>query len=200
MQEQIELANKELRGKKFTLDRFGKPVVVGVISAEKLPPFSMPLSLNIKSTTGGDYNGGGVLDTDDQSTGSNGVGRKQDHNNNLHRSNNNNNNNDNLDNNKNNLSPGGAATASGAKTGKKKPFVRVAGSRGVDENSFKPTLSLAVTLSGVDHIPRLNPGRYCLTINDNSFFSNIDLYTLYCFIIYRFMYFLLLYYVDCVIN
>lgn len=40
----------------------------------------------------------------------------------------------------------------------KKRFVRVAGSRGVDESSFQPNLSLASTLTGVESIPKLNPG------------------------------------------
>jgi hypothetical protein len=42
--------------------------------------------------------------------------------------------------------------------GKKKRFVRVAGSRGVDEASFQPNLSLASTLTGMEAIPKLNPG------------------------------------------
>jgi hypothetical protein len=42
--------------------------------------------------------------------------------------------------------------------GKKKRFVRVAGSRSVDESAFQPNLSLASTLSGVEHIPKVNPG------------------------------------------
>lgn len=41
---------------------------------------------------------------------------------------------------------------------KKKQFVRVAGSRQVDQSSFQPTLSLATTLSGVESIPKLNQG------------------------------------------
>lgn len=40
----------------------------------------------------------------------------------------------------------------------KKQFVRVAGSRSVDQSSFQPTLSLATTLSGVESIPKLNAG------------------------------------------
>jgi hypothetical protein len=126
MQELMDQAKKDLRGKKFVLDRYGKPVVVGSSNAEKLPPFSTPLSLNIKnpggaglpsSTSNNNGNDGG----DDDMSGAMGVG-------------------------------------GGKKDGKKKQFVRVAGSRGVDESSFKPTLSLAVTLSGVENIPKLNPG------------------------------------------
>jgi hypothetical protein len=121
LQEQIEQAKKELRGKKFVLDRYGKPVVVGSVNAEKLAPFSTPLGLNIKSS-------GGEVDLDNVSTGSGGS-----------------------------LNAQRKGSQQDGKP-KKKQFVRVAGSRGVEESSFKPTLSLAVTLSGVEHIPKLNPG------------------------------------------
>lgn len=46
----------------------------------------------------------------------------------------------------------------GATKYRKRQFIRVAGSRGVDEVSYMPMLSLATTLPGVDHIPRVNPG------------------------------------------
>lgn len=125
----MEQAKKELRGKKFVLDRYGKPVVVGSVNADKLAPFSAHVGLNIK-------NGGCAdIDHDNMSTGSaaskGSKGHHKDHT---------------------------AAPAVADKDKKKKHFVRVAGSRGVDESSFKPTLSLAVTLSGVEHIPKLNPG------------------------------------------
>lgn len=123
----MEQAKKELRGKKFVLDRYGKPVVLGNIAGDKLAPFTTPVGLNIKSA-------GGDLDPDNMSTGSaaskGSKGPRRD-----------------------------SAQDGKDKNGqKKKHFVRVAGSRGVDESSFKPTLSLAVTLSGVEHIPKLNPG------------------------------------------
>jgi hypothetical protein len=123
LQEQMEQAKKELRGKKFVLDRYGKPVVVGNVNADRLPPFSTPLGLNIKPS-------GGETDLDNTSTGSGGS-----------------------------LGPTRKGSQqSDAGKGKKRNFIRVAGSRGVEENSFKPTLSLAVTLSGVEVIPKLNPG------------------------------------------
>ena len=40
---------------------------------------------------------------------------------------------------------------------KARPFVRVAGSRGIEE-SFRPIISLATTLSGVETIPKVNLG------------------------------------------
>eukprot|EP00598_Pedospumella_elongata_P007694 CAMPEP_0184976798 /NCGR_PEP_ID=MMETSP1098-20130426/7695_1 /TAXON_ID=89044 /ORGANISM="Spumella elongata, Strain CCAP 955/1" /LENGTH=565 /DNA_ID=CAMNT_0027499735 /DNA_START=41 /DNA_END=1738 /DNA_ORIENTATION=+ len=124
LQEQMEQAKKELRGKKFVLDRYGKPVVVGSVNAEKLAPFSTPVIPNIKGT-------GQDMDLDNMSTGSQDVGRRK-----------------------------GSQTSMGSQDNKpkKKQFVRVAGSRGVEESSFKPTLSLAVTLSGIEHIPKLQPG------------------------------------------
>ena len=124
LQEQMEQAKKELRGKKFVLDRYGKPVVVGSVNAEKLAPFSTPVIPNIKGT-------GQDMDLDNMSTGSQDVGRRK-----------------------------GSQASMGSQDNKpkKKQFVRVAGSRGVEESSFKPTLSLAVTLSGIEHIPKLQPG------------------------------------------
>jgi hypothetical protein len=119
----MDQAKKELRGKKFILDRYGKPVVLGSVNAEKLPPYATPLSLNIKST-------GGEVDLDNMSTGSGGSAGRKD----------------------------APQEGNGSGKPKKKQFIRVAGSRGVDESSFKPTISLAVTLSGVEHIPKLNPG------------------------------------------
>lgn len=41
---------------------------------------------------------------------------------------------------------------------KQKRFIRVAGSRTVEENSFQPNRSLATTLSAVETIPKINPG------------------------------------------
>lgn len=121
----MDQAKKDLRGKKFVLDRYGKPVLVGSVNAEKLPPFSTPLGLNIKGN-------GPDMDLDNMSTGSSVM-----------------------DNRKNSHTSLGSK---GQDKPKKRQFVRVAGSRGVEESSFKPTLSLAVTLSGVEHIPKLQPG------------------------------------------
>lgn len=138
IEEQMEQAKKELRGKKFVLDRYGKPVVVGSVAADKLPPFTMPLGMNIKSA-------GGEVDLDNMSTGSGGsmgaggggLARKG------------------------SQQSQSSATGAGAGVakGKKKNFIRVAGSRGVERgDAFKPTLSLAVTLAGVEVIPKLNAG------------------------------------------
>ena len=117
----MEQAKKETRGKKFILDRYGKPVIIGNINADKLAPFSTPLGLNIRDNGNSEQQ----HDNDNISINSNSSQQKNEH-----------------DNNKM----------------KKKQFIRVAGSRMIDENSFKPTLSLAVTLSNIEHIPKLNPG------------------------------------------
>eukprot|EP00601_Ochromonadales_sp_CCMP2298_P028920 CAMPEP_0173339008 /NCGR_PEP_ID=MMETSP1144-20121109/8114_1 /TAXON_ID=483371 /ORGANISM="non described non described, Strain CCMP2298" /LENGTH=276 /DNA_ID=CAMNT_0014284845 /DNA_START=51 /DNA_END=879 /DNA_ORIENTATION=- len=51
MQEQLEQGQKELRGRKFVLDRYGKPVLVGAVRADKLTPFRVPLELSIVDPT-----------------------------------------------------------------------------------------------------------------------------------------------------
>lgn len=62
----MEKAAKELNGKKFILDRYGKPVVVGKVNVDSLPPFSVPLDLNIKSDDGkkSPYSNRGVSSSD----------------------------------------------------------------------------------------------------------------------------------------
>jgi hypothetical protein len=117
LQDQLEKASKELSGKKFVLDRYGKPVVIGRIKPESLPPFSQTLGLHVKSPP---------IAADDD------IGNKDDLANEM-------------------VKVGGD---------KKKPkkFIRVAGSRSVDESTFRPTTNLATTLSGIEHIPRVNPG------------------------------------------
>jgi hypothetical protein len=105
MQEHLAKAQKEMKGKNFTLDRYGIPVAIGKVDSNHLPAFSTPLDTAIKSH--------------DTSVAES-TNKKDDK--------------------------------------KKKQFVRVAGSRTVDQSSFQPTLSLATTLSGVQTIPRLNPG------------------------------------------
>eukprot|EP01034_Spumella_vulgaris_P028988 gene28988-35953_t len=115
LQKTLEKASKELSGKKFVLDRYGKPVVIGKIKPESLPPFSQTLGLHVKSPP--------VAAEDDI---------------------------ENRDDLANEMVP----------TDKKKPkkYIRVAGSRSVDESTFRPTTNLATTLSGVEYIGRVNPG------------------------------------------
>jgi len=115
IQEQMEKAAKELSGKSFVLDRYGKPVVLGKVKTESLPPLSVSLALNVLPTNG---NGESVEDT----------------------------------------RTGFSSTSDGVEKGKKgRPFLRVAGSRGIEE-SFKPIISLATTLSGIETIPKVNQG------------------------------------------
>jgi hypothetical protein len=108
LQEQIDKAAKEMRGKKFVLDRYGKPIVVGKVNIESLPQFSLQLQADVNkargNSRGGEPGAGGDF---------NNVGRKQ---------------------------------------------VRVAGSRTIDENIFKPTISLATTLSGLENIQKIGAG------------------------------------------
>eukprot|EP01036_Dinobryon_divergens_P031009 gene31009-40342_t len=49
IKEQLEKAAKDLNGKNFVLDRYGKPVVVGRVNTESLPPLSLSLALNVTS-------------------------------------------------------------------------------------------------------------------------------------------------------
>ena len=49
MQEEIERATKEFKGKKFTLDVDGKPVQISPVVPDRLPPFAYQLGLNITS-------------------------------------------------------------------------------------------------------------------------------------------------------
>jgi hypothetical protein len=103
LSEQLAKAEKEMRGKKFILDRYGIPIALGKVDPATLPSFTTRLDLAIKAE--GDH--------------------------------------------EHKKSEEGK---------KKKQFVRVAGSRTVDQSSFQPTLSLATTLSGVHSIPKLNQG------------------------------------------
>eukprot|EP01038_Epipyxis_sp_PR26KG_P004211 gene4211-5985_t len=119
MQEKLEKATKDLNGKKFVLDRYGKPVLLGSVKADSLPSFSIPMSLNVVS--GSNDNEDNIEDFD------------QHH-------------------------------SSKKKRDKKKVYIKVAGSRGIDEN-FKALNSLATVLTGVESIPRLNPG---VTIRTNT--------------------------------
>ncbi len=111
LQDQLLKAAKDVRGKKFTLDRYGQPVIIGKVDPHSLPSFTTSLQHSVK---GEEDFPKGRNDPFDESN----PGNKQ----------------------------------------KKKQFVRVAGSRGVEENSFQPTLSLATSLSGVDSIPKINAG------------------------------------------
>ncbi len=102
MNEQLAKAEKEMRGKKFILDRYGIPIAIGKVDPGNLPSFTTRLDLAIKAEGEGEH--------------------KKD------------------------------------EGKRKKQFVRVAGSRTVDQSSFQPTLSLATTLSGVETIPKLSQG------------------------------------------
>jgi len=138
----MEKAAKELKGKKFSLDRYGKPVVIGAVNPEKLVPFSTKIVPSIKSVEVGEQNDAtnATIATASISNPSPVAGKNA-------RS--------------NSLTSNGTQQSldgNGKSKDKKKQFVRVAGSRAVDESSFKPTLSLAVTLSSVEQIPKLNPG------------------------------------------
>lgn len=151
LQEQIAKTAKDLRGKKFILDRYGQPIVLGSVDPKRLPALTTAPNLAVKE-------GGHVAPGDVSSRShSRGGGLHHHH---------------------GKISPRtqkieeeqaaialmrqqhGQAAPGGDPNGgnKKRQFVRVAGSRGVDEASFMPTLSLATTLSGVEHIPRVNPG------------------------------------------
>lgn len=112
--------NKDLRGKKFVLDRYGNPVIIGKVNPETLPTLSTPLQMRVKTAED-------KLPVRPNSPARDNALKE-----------------DSVDNNN--------------KNGKKKQFIRVAGSRGVESDSFKPTLSLATTLSGVESIPKVNPG------------------------------------------
>ena len=128
MEEQLAKAARETRGKKFVLDRYGQTVLIGKIEPTSLPPFNSALQTVVK-------------DEDPHPKTSHGHGHGHGH-----------------------SSDPNAATSSAAggsnntDKSKKRQFVRVAGSRGVDGTSFQPNLSLASTLSGVDTIPKVAPG------------------------------------------
>lgn len=146
MQEQIAKTAKDLRGKKFILDRYGQPIILGNVDPKRLPALTTAPNLQVKEGLSGPQ---GDVSSRSQSRGGHHGAKvsprtqrieeeqaaiaqmRQQHGQN----------------------PPGANV-----DGKKRQFVRVAGSRGVDEASFLPTLSLATTLSGVEHIPRVNPG------------------------------------------
>lgn len=112
LQEQLQKATKDVKGKKFVLDRYGQPVIIGKVDPHQLPSFTASLHHAIKVDE--EYSKGVQKGSDEDQNGSNKL--------------------------------------------KKRQFVRVAGSRGVEENSFEPTLSLATSLSGVESIPKINPG------------------------------------------
>lgn len=118
LQDQLSKAAKDVRGKKFTLDRYGQPVIIGKVDPNSLPSFTTSLYHSVKAE-------------EDIPKGRN----------------------DPFD------------EANAANKQKKKQFIRVAGSRGVEENSFQPTLSLATSLSGVESIPKINAG---ITIKSKS--------------------------------
>lgn len=145
LQETMDKASKDLKGKKFVLDRYGKPVILGNVNIDKLVPFSTQLGLNIKSVENNEFND---LDYNSKQQQLQQV-----------KTNKNNNRND-------SLTSSQGDSKLGENHNKKKQFVRVAGSRGVEESSFKPTISLAVTLSGIEQIPKLNAGVSIRSRND----------------------------------
>lgn len=151
MAEEIEKARTQLNGRKFVLDRYGKPVIVGAMKGDKLPPFTTTPALQIKAPTEQEPDDDAAnvsvashsttntysTHATKKSVASRAVSehpeqqqkRKQQH-----------------------------SAAEGQQKQKQKHFVRVAGSRGVEESSFKPTISLATSLSGIERVPRVNPG------------------------------------------
>ena len=50
LQEDIDKALKELKGKKFSLDVDGKPVPIHAVEPDRLPPFAYQIGLNISAT------------------------------------------------------------------------------------------------------------------------------------------------------
>jgi hypothetical protein len=146
LQEQFAKTAKDLRGKKFILDRYGQPIILGNFDPKRLPALTTAPHLQVKEGPTGRR--GDVSSRSQQSAGGYYHPKvsprtqkieeeqaaislmRQQH---------------------GHLPPG-------ATKDQKRQFIRVAGSRGVDEASFMPTVSLATTLSGVDHIPRVNPG------------------------------------------
>lgn len=153
LQEQMEKAQHDLRGKKFVLDRYGQPVVVGSVNADKLTPFTTHPVMNVKTPQSGRRPGSGAQDSTADAQ------QHHRHHEQQHQQ---------QQQQKRRGSGNGNAPTTGADKGaeksKPKQFVRVAGSRGVEESSFKPTLSLATALAGVDHIPKVNPG---VTVRSN---------------------------------
>ncbi len=65
LQEQLNKASKTVGGKKFVLDRYGKPVVVGKVSVDSLPPMSVSLELdaNKLNPNAANVRNGSVQDT-----------------------------------------------------------------------------------------------------------------------------------------
>jgi hypothetical protein len=45
----MEKAKKEFKGKKFIVDGTGKPILLAPVKAETLPPYSIPLGLQISN-------------------------------------------------------------------------------------------------------------------------------------------------------
>lgn len=113
MQEEVDRAKEDLKGKNYIFDQNGQIVVIQPLKSDQLPPFSFNPSLNV-SNTDSTHN--------DESKKKNQIAQQQ----------------------------------------KKKKKLRVAGSRGVDDNGdramFIPTTSLATTIAGNSHEMHLNNG------------------------------------------
>lgn len=132
LQDQLNKASKDLRGKKFILDRYGQPIPIGSVDPKRLPALTTPLNLQVKEPTPSNASGRRTSNNS-QRPGTQHLDQQHQHQQHQQQQ-------------------------QQQQQQKKRQFVRVAGSRGVDEASFMPTLSLATTLSGVETIPKVNPG------------------------------------------
>merc|ERR1711991_546419 len=47
LQAQVDRAAKDLKGKKCVMDKEGNPIMLNPVKAESLPPFLMPVKLNV---------------------------------------------------------------------------------------------------------------------------------------------------------
>ena len=51
LKQEIDKATKDLKGKKFVLSQDGKPITIVNVKAENLPPYAVPVGMNITTKT-----------------------------------------------------------------------------------------------------------------------------------------------------
>ena len=49
LQAEVEKAAKDLKGKKFVVDKYGNIIPLAPVKAEKLPPYAVPMTTKIQS-------------------------------------------------------------------------------------------------------------------------------------------------------
>ena len=116
---------KDLKGKKYAIDKNGKVLPLALVRPEKLPPFAVPLGLNI--TDKSNERVGSRRGNTGTPAGEGGRSAAPP---------------------KDSAAEAAAATTAGGDEKRKKKIVRVAGSRAIDESYFKASNTLATTLAG----------------------------------------------------